>query len=107
MMWLTGYGIVLIDEIELHLHTTWQSRVLRTLFNTFPNIQFIITTHTPKVLGELDGNVNLIEMTNEGNAITAKSIPLLSGWDTNYILNNFMSTNPYNIETDQKITSIT
>ena len=40
-------GIVLIDELDMHLHPKWQWNVLRTLEETFPNIQFIIATHSP------------------------------------------------------------
>jgi len=47
---LKGNGIVLIDEIDLHLHPTWQQSVIPNLLNTFPNIQFIVTTHSPQVL---------------------------------------------------------
>lgn len=45
-----GSGIVLIDEIELHLHPQWQLTVIESLRKTFPNLQFIITTHSPQVL---------------------------------------------------------
>lgn len=51
---LNGNGIVLIDEIELHLHPAWQSNVLMSLMKTFPNVQFIITTHSPLVLSSLN-----------------------------------------------------
>lgn len=47
---LKGNGIVLIDEIDLHLHPTWQQSVITNLLETFPNIQFIVTTHSPQVL---------------------------------------------------------
>ncbi len=47
---LEGNGIVLIDEIDLHLHPTWQQSVIPNLLKTFPNIQFIVTTHSPQVL---------------------------------------------------------
>lgn len=43
-------GIVLIDEIELHLHPGWQQRIIPDLRRTFPNVQFIVTTHSPQVL---------------------------------------------------------
>lgn len=42
-----GNGIVLIDEIDLHLHPKWQQKIVPNLLNTFPNIQFVITTHSP------------------------------------------------------------
>lgn len=47
---LEGTGVVLIDEIEQHLHPKWQRRLLPTLTELFPNLQFIITTHSPQVL---------------------------------------------------------
>ncbi|EOF8195420.1 retron Ec78 anti-phage system effector ATPase PtuA [Yersinia enterocolitica] len=47
---LEGRGIVLIDEIELHLHPKWQQEVITVLRSVFPNIQFVITTHSPIVL---------------------------------------------------------
>jgi len=47
---LHGTGIVLIDEIEMHLHPRWQRSVITNLQNTFPNCQFIITTHSPQIL---------------------------------------------------------
>lgn len=50
---LHGSGIVLIDEVELHMHPGWQRHVLPALFATFPNMQFICTTHSPQVLGSL------------------------------------------------------
>lgn len=43
-------GIVIIDEIELHLHPTWQQTIIDSLLKIFPNIQFIITTHSPQVI---------------------------------------------------------
>lgn len=47
---LKGNGVVLIDEIDLHLHPEWQQTILPNLMKTFPNIQFIVTTHSPQVL---------------------------------------------------------
>lgn len=51
---LRGHGIVVIDEIELHLHPKWQQAVLISLLKTFPNLQFIVTTHSPQVLSTVD-----------------------------------------------------
>jgi len=47
---LNSPGIILIDEIELHLHPSWQQRIILDLQRTFPNVQFIFTTHSPQVL---------------------------------------------------------
>jgi len=47
---LHGKGIVLIDEIDLHLHPKWQRRILPKLMDLFPNVQFVVTTHSPFVV---------------------------------------------------------
>ncbi|MCK5917950.1 MAG: AAA family ATPase [Cocleimonas sp.] len=47
-------GIVLIDEIESHLHLSWQSKIIPTLKELFPNTTFYITTHSPIVLTQLE-----------------------------------------------------
>ncbi len=51
---LDGLGIILIDEIDLHLHPAWQRAVIPCFLNTFPNLQFFITSHSPQVLGSLE-----------------------------------------------------
>lgn len=43
-------GVVLIDEIDLHLHPAWQKKVVDSLLHIFPNVQFIVTTHSPSIL---------------------------------------------------------
>ena len=50
---LEGKGVVLIDEIELHLHPKWQAEIILALRRTFPNLQFIVTTHSPIVLSRV------------------------------------------------------
>ena len=50
-------GIVLIDEIELHLHIAWQKKVLPFLTKVFPNIQFIVATHSPFVVSSIESAV--------------------------------------------------
>lgn len=47
---LEASGVVLIDEIDLHLHPAWQKRVVADLLRTFPNTQFVLTTHSPFIL---------------------------------------------------------
>ncbi|MEM6966647.1 MAG: AAA family ATPase [Bacteroidota bacterium] len=59
---LEGKGIILIDEIELHLHPGWQREIVPRLEQTFPNIQFIFTTHSPQVLSTVDKeNIFILE----------------------------------------------
>ena len=47
-------GIVLIDEIDLHLHPAWQMKILPLLADALPNIQFFVTTHSPLVVGSIE-----------------------------------------------------
>jgi predicted ATPase len=48
-----GVGVALIDEIDLHLHPEWQRTIVTNLPTTFPRLQFIATTHSPQVIGEV------------------------------------------------------
>lgn len=50
---LTTPGVVLIDEVDLHLHPLWQARVLGDLLHIFPEVQFIVTTHAPVVISSV------------------------------------------------------
>jgi len=50
---LQGSGVVLIDEIDLHLHPSWQRMIVPALIRTFPNCQFILTTHSPQIIGHV------------------------------------------------------
>lgn len=59
-------GIVLIDEVEMHLHPSWQQRVVSDLNIIFENIQFIITTHSPQVLSSIkNNNIRIINPKND------------------------------------------
>ena len=46
-------GVVLIDEVDVHLHPNWQRRVVADLRRTFPKVQFICTTHSAQIMGEV------------------------------------------------------
>lgn len=55
-------GIVIIDEIELHLHPTWQRIIIKDLRKIFPKVQFILTTHSPSVLSNVKkDNIKILE----------------------------------------------
>lgn len=62
-------GIVMIDEVELHLHPTWQQRILPKLKEVFPRVQFIVTTHSPQVL----------------SSVEAESIRILDGTEVRHV----------------------
>ncbi|WP_284460673.1 AAA family ATPase [Chryseobacterium sp.] len=58
-------GIVLIDELDLHLHPDWQRRIVDSLKNTFPKIQFICTTHSPFIIQATEEDELLIIVNNK------------------------------------------
>lgn len=103
---LLGEGVVLIDEIELHMHPAWQRRILNVLSTTFPNLQFIVTTHSPIILSEADEKYNLFFMSCEDNDIKVSLISQLHGYDANAVLEQFMGTSSINPETEKFIDSI-
>lgn len=100
---LSGEGIVLIDEIDLHLHPSWQAVILPILLDTFPKLQFIVTTHSSKVLGETGENVRIIKLDTQKNNVETFLIPPLKGWDVNTILEEYMGTSSINLDTKAKI----
>lgn len=79
-------GIVLIDEVDLHLHPAWQQRILSDLTSIFPKVQFIVSTHAPEVINSVPKeNVIIIE---DNSAIPA---PVETyGKDANGILRSVM-----------------
>ncbi len=87
---LLGEGVILIDEIDLHLHPEWQRMIISKLTKVFPNCQFIISTHSPQVLGGVKPN-NIIKLNNNGGY----EVPNDSyGWNTDIILEDIMGALP-------------
>lgn len=90
-----GVALVLIDEIELHLHPKWQRDVLQRLCDTFKACQFVITTHSPLVLGEVPARcVRFMEYAEEKVAVHVPSESY--GLDVNRILQDYMDALPRN-----------
>ena len=67
---LESEAISLIDEVELHLHPSWQQRILHDLIRTFPNTQFIVSTHSPQVLTTAQSN-QIVKLHRENDKIFA------------------------------------
>ncbi len=64
---LEAEGIILIDELELHLHPAWQRMVPEKLPQVFPNVQFVVTTHSPQVLSAIEpGKVVVLQRAPDG-----------------------------------------
>lgn len=82
---LEAHGIVMIDEIDLHLHPVLQREVLRRLTNIFPNVQFIVSTHSPSViLGALD-LVQVVKL-DHGRIMTNVNTAQYEKYDVSLIL---------------------
>lgn len=84
---LLGGGIVLIDEVDLHLHPQWQSEIANALTRTFPNIQFIISTHSPHVINSVP--TTSLRIIDADGSIT--SAPYGYGMPSNVVLGDLMS----------------
>ena len=59
---LSTPGIIMIDEVDLHLHPSWQRKIVSQLVRTFPNVQFIITSHSPLVALDAPDKVEVIHI---------------------------------------------
>lgn len=64
-------GVVLIDELDLHLHPDWQRKIIKVLKDTFPKIQFIATTHSPFLIQETGSGQLIILKNNAIHKITS------------------------------------
>lgn len=90
----TGEGIVLIDEIDLHLHPAWQRRVAIDLPRVFPRLQFIATTHSPQVIGETEPGHAIV--LREGGRVLVQDETL--GRDSGWILRHIMGSGERNAD---------
>lgn len=97
---LEGEGIILIDEIELHLHPQWQRDIIPRLTSTFPNCQFIVTTHSPQVLSNVKKeNVFIVE---DFQVYPADAYTF--GRDSNSILSELMGVTERPVGIQEKLT---
>lgn len=70
-------GLVLVDELDLHLHPTWQTRIVDGLKRTFPRMQFIVTTHSPMILaGCAREEVWILRQSEDTGDVTAEPAPV-------------------------------
>ncbi len=88
---LEGDGVIMIDEIDLHMHPGWQRKILGVLKSTFPNIQFIVTTHSPQVLGEVDDTYNLYRIQKDPDGRPLINLCRAYGKDSSTILRTEMN----------------
>ncbi len=99
---LEGEGIILIDEIDLHLHPKWQRMIIPSLTDLFPNCQFIVTTHSPHVITHVQaGSLFMLKQTELG--IVAEQPTESYGKNVDRILEDLMgleTTRPDQVSDD-------
>lgn len=88
-------AIALIDEVDLHLHPSWQQRVLTDLMQTFRNTQFIVTTHSPQVLSTVKReNIRVIGQDSSGKVVAAPPLAMTYGEPSGDVLHSVMLVDP-------------
>ena len=106
--WMKKPAILLIDEIENHLHPTWQRRVIPALLDHFPNLQIFATTHSPFVVAGLKaGQVHLLNRDANGVVTATTNTEDIIGWTMDEILRTWMGvddpTDLTTIERDKRL----
>lgn len=88
---LSSPGIIIIDELDLHLHPQWQRTIIRNLNEVFPYCQFIVSTHSPQVISEVR-HENIVILAKDDSGSVCGFTPSQSyGLTSNEILNELMS----------------
>jgi predicted ATP-binding protein involved in virulence len=92
-------AVVLVDEIDLHLHPKWQRTIMSFLTERFPNTQFIVTAHSPLVV-QAAKNANIVLLRREGDHVVIDNDPeVIDNWRVDQILTSvFELPTPYSAE---------
>jgi len=97
-----GVALVMIDEIELHLHPKWQRDITKQLPAIFSNCQFVITTHSPQVIGEVQARCVRLLSVDDGKVVV--DTPAMAfGTDSNWILNVLMGADEMNEDVETEL----
>jgi hypothetical protein len=83
---LSGPAVVLVDEIDLHMHPAWQQQLIRFLSARFPSVQFIVTAHSPLVV-QAAADANLVVLRRQADRVVIDNDPTsVRGWRVDQIL---------------------
>ena len=95
-------AIVLVDEIDLHLHPEWQRKIIAHLTKYFPNTQFIVTAHSPLIVQSAE-NVNLVMLKKHDDHVSIEQRPnaCYQGWSVEDIMSELMMDNENHIYSDR------
>lgn len=84
---LTSTGIVLIDEIDIHLHPKWQRSIVEQMRTLFPNLQFIVSSHSPFIAQDMRSEDKIIVLKKQnGNVVIHEDAGFVKGWRVDQIL---------------------
>lgn len=87
------HGIILIDEIELHLHPAWQGKIVEVLLRAFPLAQFVTSTHSPHIIQTAEPN-QIVALNSNVNVVKQRILPSsafgFKGWSIEEVLTDVM-----------------
>ena len=84
-------GVLIVDEIDAHLHPSWQRRIIPALTNNFPNLQIFCSTHSPLMLSGLkEGQVQLLKRNEDGKVEVSTNWQDMVGWSAEEILRSVL-----------------
>ncbi len=94
-------GTLIVDEIDAHLHPSWQRRIIPTLTSHFPNLQVFCSTHSPLMLAGLKaGQVQLLDRDDDGKVTVSRNEQDIVAWSADEILRGFLDVqSPTDLET--------
>lgn len=98
---LHGDGVVLIDEVDMHLHPQWARSIIERLTRTFPNCQFVLTTHSPLVISDCK---DVLVYSLDNGELTP--VPSQYGQDANTVLLDVMNTDIRNATINTRINDL-
>ena len=101
-------GILIVDEIDAHLHPAWQRRIIPVLTRHFPRLQIFCSTHSPLMLAGLKaGQVQLLQRGEDGRVTTSTNEEDVVGWTADEILRNFLGvSDPTDFKTERQLTRL-
>ena len=97
-------AVVMVDEIDLHMHPRWQQKIMRHLSEQFPKVQFIVTAHSPLIVQSAT-NANVIVLKRQGNQVVVDNDPVsVKSWRIDQILaSDMFGISMRDEETTQKL----
>ena len=98
-------SILIVDEIDVHLHPSWQRRIIPALLNNFPNLQLFCSTHSPLMLSGLkERQIQLLKRDAYGKVTTSKNESDIVGWSADEILRHILDIrNTTDLETSSMV----